>query len=178
MTSHSVTEAGRHLRLEEYFFGHTRAWGMFLDRFGKVRRQFEIDAEGRWDGEMLTLVEDFTYDDGETERRTWRIKKTADDGYAGEAPGVIGVAEGTTRGNMLSWTYRFALDVGARRWTVRFEDRLFLQGDGLLINRANVTKFGLLLGEVVCVFRKTSYAPRREHLERTPCPAMQVAAGR
>jgi hypothetical protein len=31
---------------------------------------------------------------------------------------------------------------------------MFLQQDGVLINRAEVTKFGLRLGEVTIVFRK------------------------
>lgn len=144
------------LRLEEYFSGPVKAWGMFQDRFGTVRRQFQIGAEGQWDGETLTLVEDFTYDDGQEERRTWRIRKTDEQAYTGHAAGVIGTAEGSVHGNVLRWSYRFALEAGARTWTVHFNDWLFLQGDGILINRAKVTKFGLLIGEVVCVFRKLS----------------------
>ena len=51
--------------LFEYFSGQSRAWGLFEDRFGKVRRQFSVDIEGRVSGDTLTLEEDFVYDDGE-----------------------------------------------------------------------------------------------------------------
>jgi len=145
---------GPGLRLETYFAGRAKAWGIFEDRFGTLRRQFEIDVEGSWDGKTLTLVEDFTYDDGRTERRTWLIDTVGAHGYRGRADGVIGFAEGSASGNLLSWRYRFALEVGARTWSVRFDDRLFLQGDDILINRAAVTKLGVLIGQVTCVFRK------------------------
>ncbi|MEK9661172.1 MAG: DUF3833 family protein, partial [Alphaproteobacteria bacterium] len=59
--------------LEEYFDGHTRAWGIVRDRFGTVRRQFSVDMTGTWDGTALTLDEHFVYDDGETDRRTWTV---------------------------------------------------------------------------------------------------------
>ena len=64
------------LVLEEYFTGRTEAWGLFEDRFGKLRRQFKVTIDGTWDGETLTLDERFKYEDGETDQRIWRIKKT------------------------------------------------------------------------------------------------------
>ncbi|MED5358073.1 MAG: DUF3833 family protein, partial [Pseudomonadota bacterium] len=53
------------LRIEEYFAGHTRAWGIFEDRFGNLRRQFVVNIDGKWDGETLVLDEHFLYSDGE-----------------------------------------------------------------------------------------------------------------
>lgn len=155
--------AGREpkLVLEQYFDGRSKAWGIFQDRFGRLRRQFEVDIEGRWDGEELTLVEDFLYDDGEHERRVWRIRKTGEHSYEGRAEDVIGVATGESYGNALNWTYRFALKVGDGTWNVAFDDWLFLQNDGVLINRAEVTKFGVKLGEVTLAFRKLPRAGDR-----------------
>ena len=152
--------AGKEPRLliEDYFAGSTKAWGIFEDRFGTLRRQFEVDIEGTWDGETLTLVEDFLYDDGETERRIWRIKKLDEHRYEGEADGVIGIAEGRAYGNALNWRYDFALKVGDDTWNVAFDDWMYLQSDGILINRAEVTKFGIALGEVTLAFRKLDAA--------------------
>jgi len=148
--------AGREpkLVLEQYFDGRSKAWGIFQDRFGQVRRQFEVEIDGRWDGQELTLVEDFLYDDGEREQRVWHIEKTGAHSYEGRADGVIGVAAGEAYGNALNWTYRFALKVGDDTWNVSFDDWLFLQSDGVLINRAEVTKFGIKIGEVTLAFRK------------------------
>ncbi|MGD1878064.1 MAG: DUF3833 domain-containing protein [Kiloniellaceae bacterium] len=148
--------AGREprFRIEDYFVGKTKAWGIFQDRFGTLRRQFVVDIDGTWDGETLTLVEDFVYDDGETERRTWTIHKTGEHSYEGRADGVIGQAEGESYGNVLNWRYRFALKVGDSTWNVSFDDWMFLQDDGVMINRAEVSKFGFQLGEVTIAFSK------------------------
>jgi hypothetical protein len=159
--------------IEEYFTGKTKAWGIFQDRFGKLRRQFVVDIDGHWDGETLTLVEDFVYDDGQTEQRTWRIRKTGAHSYEGTADGVVGTAEGTSYGNVLNWRYRFALNVGDSTWNVHFDDWMFLQSDGVMINRAEVTKFGFKLGEVTIAFQKP--ATTGEAAARAVLPLSQTA---
>ena len=60
---------GPALDIFRYFRGETRAWGLFEDRFGAVRRQFRVDVTGTVDGDLLTLDERFVYNDGETDRR-------------------------------------------------------------------------------------------------------------
>jgi hypothetical protein len=37
---------------------------------------------------------------------------------------------------------------------VDFDDRMYLQPDGVLINHATVRKFGIRVGEAVIVFRR------------------------
>ena len=63
------------LDLFDYFEGHTRAWGLFEDRFGKLRRQFHVDIVGTVDGDTLVLDESFLYADGERQHRTWTIRR-------------------------------------------------------------------------------------------------------
>lgn len=142
------------LRIERYFAGSTKAWGIFEDRFGRLRRSFTVDIAGEWNGEVLTLTEDFVYSDGETDRRVWRIRRLSNGRYEGRADDVVGVAEGRSAGNALNWRYTLALKVGDSVWNVRFDDWMFLQEDGVLINRAKVTKLGFAIGEVTLFFRK------------------------
>ncbi len=148
--------AGRtpELVLEEYFLGQTRASGIFEDRFGTVRRQFEVDITGTVDGDTLTLDEHFTFADGETDRRVWTIRRIDANAYEGTADDVIGTAKGKLFGNALNWTYRVNLAMGDRSLRVRFDDWLFLQPDGVLINRARVTKFGFEVGQVTLFFQR------------------------
>ena len=172
MKAESFSGRQPHLLIEDYFVGNTRAWGLFQDRFGTVRRQFQVDINGTWDGKTLTLVEDFAYDDGRTEQRVWRIDKIGDHGYRGSAEGVIGVAQGTAFGNALHWTYRFALKVGNRTWPVSFDDWLFLQDDRVLINRATIRKFGLRLGDLTMLFLKSELDESRA--DRPPQSVVNV----
>lgn len=146
------------LEIERYFVGRTEAFGVFIDRFGRLRRRFEVVIEGSWDGRELLMVEDFVYDSGETERRNWRIRKTGTDAYEGEAEGVIGAAFGRQLGSAVNWRYRFALRVGGRVLNVAFDDWLFAMSDEVVINRARVRKYGFLLGDVILSFRRVSGA--------------------
>jgi len=142
--------------LEEYFAGETKAWGIFEDRFGTVRRQFSVKITGTWDGQQLVLDEHFTYMDGEKDRRVWKIKKHNDHHYEGKADDVIGTAKGESFGNALNWRYDMDLKVGNGTWRVHFNDWMFLQADGVLINRARVTKWGLEIGQITLAFQKVN----------------------
>ena len=141
-------------RPETYFAGPSRAWGMFEDRFGNLKREFTVDLQGDWDGTTLILTEDFLYSDGETEQRIWRITRTGDGTYEGRADDVVGVANGIARGKALNWSYDLMLKVGDSRIKVSFNDWMFLQPDGVLINKADVSKFGITIGTVTLFFQK------------------------
>jgi len=142
--------------LEEYFQGHTVAWGLFEDRFGRVQRQFVVEINGTWDGTTLIINEDFVYNDGETENRIWTVVKTGDSTYVGETENSIGQALGESQGNAFHWAYDFNLKVGDSSWKVGFDDWMFLQPDGVLLNKAVVTRWGFKIGTVFLAFSKAA----------------------
>lgn len=142
------------LTLEDYFAGHTKAWGLFEDRFGRVRRQFTVEIEGRMVDGALVMDESFLYDDGETQRRVWRITKRGANLYEGVADDVIGSAKGVASGNSLNWTYTVDLKIGEGTLRVDFDDWMFLQPGGTMINRAHVSKLGVEIGSVTLFFTK------------------------
>lgn len=144
------------LLIENYFQGETKAWGIFQDRFGKVRRKFVVDINGKWDEEkqLLTLVEDFVYDDGEEEQRIWEVTKTGPHTYTGTAGGVVGEATGVSYGNAFNFKYTFDLPVEGSTWRVTFDDWMYLQDDNVLFNKATIKRWGITLGDVYIFFDK------------------------
>jgi hypothetical protein len=142
------------LDLFEYFEGSTRAWGMFQGRDGSLKRRFVVDIRGVVEGDLLTLTEDFQYADGEKQKRVWRIRRLDAQRYSGTAGDVIGEALGEARGAVFNWRYTLRLPYGEGTVDVRFDDWMFLQPDGVLLNRARVEKFGFTVGEVTLAFRK------------------------
>ena len=141
-------------KLEEYFNGKTEAWGMFHDRFGNLKRSFKVDIFGTLDSDTLTLDEKFVYDDGEKDTRIWTIKILGNDKYSGQASDVVGKAIGVASGNALNWRYKLNLKVKDSTIVVDFDDWMFLQDKGILINRAEVKKWGLNIGVVTITFLK------------------------
>ena len=119
-----------------------------------MRRQFKVTIDGTWDGKTLTLDERFKYDDGETDQRIWRITKLGKGKYEGTAADVIGIATGEASGNALNWRYDMDLKGGDGSLKVTFNDWMFLQSDGVLINRARVSKLGVEIGSVTLFFKK------------------------
>jgi hypothetical protein len=144
----------RNLNLEEFFAGRTVAYGQFQDIFGTVRRRFEVEINGTWDGQTLTLIEDFLYEDGSTEQRVWTLEKTGDDTWRGTAPGVIGEALGEERGDTFNWRYTIDLPVPDGTLRVTFDDWMWLMTEDRLLNRAYMKRFGVDIGEVIITFEK------------------------
>jgi hypothetical protein len=154
MKPQDFEESRPKLILFDYFEGKTSAWGIFEDRFGNIRRQFQVDIEGLIKGNVLILDERFEYDDGEKDRRTWRIRKTGNETFEGEADDVIGTAKGVAKGNSLHWEYFLNLKVKDSSYKVHFDDWMFLQPGGVLINRARLSKWGIDIGYVMLFFKK------------------------
>lgn len=146
--------SARQLNLEDFFEGRTVAYGQFQDILGNVSRRFTVDIEGTWDGKVLTLVEDFVYEDDSTERRIWTLEKTGDQTWRGTAPGVIGTALGEERGDVFNWQYEIDLPVPDGTVRVRFDDWMWLLSDDRLLNRAFMYRFGLRVGEVTITFER------------------------
>ena len=161
---------------EEYFIGKTKAWGIFQDRFGSVRRDFVVDINGYMDGDILVLDEDFVYSDGEIDQRTWRITKLDDDTYEGEANDIIGKAQGERRGRAMRWRYDFDLVVGGRSWQVHFDDWMLLQDENVMVNRTTVSKWGLTIGEVYIFFMKQPEAATGSGADEASSSRRQTAA--
>jgi hypothetical protein len=144
------------LRLEEYFNGTLDAWGMFQKRDGTVVKRFKVVIDASWTGNRGVLDERFTYSDGTTQRRVWNITRTAEGQYQGRADDVVGIANGEVSGNALRWVYTLELPVGEKIYHVNFDDWMYLQDDGILMNRSVMKKFGFRLGEVTLFFNKRS----------------------
>ena len=150
------------LDLFEFFAGETIAYGIFEDRFGNLKRQFRVNINGKIDNQILTLDEDFLYDDGEQAKRIWKIEKKIDNSqkiiYEGQADDVEGKASGSISGNALNWSYDIYLNIKGSDVKVHFNDWIYKQSEDLAINRAYVSKFGINIGSVTLVFLRGNTA--------------------
>jgi len=149
------------LDLFSFFEGNTVAYGIFEDRFGNLKRQFRVNISGTIVDETLTLDEDFLYDDGEKDKRIWKIKKITEKDkitYEGQAEDIEGTATGSISGNTLNWSYDIYLNIKGSNIKVHFNDWIYKQSENLAINRAYVSKFGINIGSVTLVFLRGQVA--------------------
>ncbi|MFM7531019.1 MAG: DUF3833 domain-containing protein [Rubrivivax sp.] len=142
------------LDLKRYFDGELVAHGIFTDRAGKVARRFTVQMTGTWQGNQGTLDERFTYSDGKTERRVWRLTDLGGGRYTGRADDVVGEAQGQAAGNALNWAYTLRLPVDGKVYEVQLDDWMYLVDERVMLNKARMSKFGIFLGEVTLSFTR------------------------
>ncbi len=142
------------LDLKQYFNGTIDAWGIFQNRSGKVVKRFTVVMHCKWEGDVGTLDEDFTYSDGTKQKRIWTLKQVGPNRFVGTAPDVVGQAEGWVSGNAFRWQYLLALPVDGTTYHMAFDDWMFQMDDHVMLNHAVMSKFGIRLGEVTLSFKK------------------------
>ena len=146
------------LDMRQYFNGTLDAYGVFTDRSGKVVKRFTVVMKCQWQGppglETGVLDEDFTYSDGTKQRRVWTLKRQSDGRFTGTADDVVGEAAGQEKGNAFRWGYTLKLPVDGRIIEVQFDDWMYLMNDKVMLNKAQMSKFGFKLGEVTLSFVK------------------------
>ena len=140
--------------LLEYFDGKTFAWGLVVDRFGNLQRSFKVKLIGKRDNKKLLLKEYFTYNDGEREYREWVITKTKNSLYEGTSKDTIGVAKGKKVGNTMRMVYDTTISIGDTDIRVSFDDRFVKADKKVVINRAEILKWGIKIADVTIFFSK------------------------
>jgi hypothetical protein len=139
--------------LERDLVGRTYARGIFKGNLGAPTRAFNVVLDGDKKGDILTLREVFAYDDGERDVKTWVFQKTAPGRYIGTREDVIGSAVVVEESGRLTLSYE--AEVGTRKTRVRFEDIIERRVDGVIVNRAVVSKLGLKVGDVELLFSES-----------------------
>ena len=151
----TVPPVAEPLALQTFFAGMTMGEGRFESGIAGVDRSFTVKTRGTWDGRTLTLREDFRFEDGERDTKTWRFTKQKDGTFTGTRGDVIGVAEVRQDGKTvrLSYDARLAGKNGKER-IVHFEDVLVPESATSVLNKAVISKYGVPVGTVTVVFRR------------------------
>lgn len=138
-----------------YFTGHTHSWGLFENRAGNPSRSFTTNCVGRMENGALQLDQLFTYEDGSTQQRHWRIQRVDAHRFVATAGDVVGTGTGESYGNAFHWEYTVALKPGNGLFNVRLRQWMYLQADGrTMLNRGSVNKFGVEIAQVTEQFRR------------------------
>ncbi|MFZ4806279.1 MAG: DUF3833 family protein [Hyphomicrobiaceae bacterium] len=145
--------------LTRFLEGPVTAWGVFQDRFGRVRKRFSVQMVGRWSGPSFIIDERFVYDDSTEERRVWSLEPRGPGRFVARSAACIGEARGHSTSDQATMRYKFRLELKNGPLTVDFDDRIFRIDDYRAINRATIRKWGVRLGELTLWFERAD-APR------------------
>jgi hypothetical protein len=140
--------------VEEFFNGSLRAHGIVKDRGGKVTRYFNASINAYWVDGVGTLDEVFKFDDGEEQRRIWKLVKDAAGNYVGSANDVIGTSILKVAGNSLFLDYVLRVPYEDGTLDLKINDRMYLVSERVLINESEMTKWGFNVGQITLVIEK------------------------
>ena len=140
--------------VEEFFSGSLRAHGIVKDRSGKVTRYFNARIEAEWVDGVGTLDEVFKFDDGEEQRRIWKLVKDDGGNYIGSANDVVGTSTLEVSGNSLFLDYVLRIPYDDGTLDLNIDDRMYLVSDRVLINESVMTKWGVKVGQITLVIEK------------------------
>lgn len=143
--------------ITEFFDGPVSATGIFEDRSGAVTRRFIVRMNGAYDADgAFVLSENFAYDDGETQTRSWNIKKGGRDRFLGTAPDIFGTVEMIATPSGVRMEYLHEIKVGGRVVVLRFHDQIHAIDECTAFGRTRVTKLGVTVGQVSIFFMRKS----------------------
>ena len=140
-----------------FLTGPTRSWGVFENSNGEPTRRFRTAMLGVHDGDALVVTQDFTFDDGSTKRRVWRLKRIDAHRFDATANDVIGVATGYAYGNAFRWEYTLQVKPGNPLTRVHMKHWMYLTDGGeTLVNRVIISKLGVVVSGTTEYFHRGS----------------------
>ena len=142
------------LKMEEYFSGPVKGYGLIQKYMGGVRRRFTVDMHGQWIGNQGTLDEDFVYDNGEKQHRQWRLTRTDAHHFTALADDVTGITHGEQYGNAIHMVYVLQIPYNGSTLSVTMDDWLYRVNDQVVLNNAVMKKFGIPIGRITASFFK------------------------
>lgn len=132
--------------------GHFRIWLTGDER--RFTARLNGTVTGREGARVLTVVEDFIYDDGQKDRLTWVFREQGPGRWTGKREDTVGEAEVIEKDGRISLTYTadFRSPSGVNR--LGFADILYASPDGSIINDAVVSRAGIPVASVRFVIRR------------------------
>lgn len=129
------------------------AEGMIYGPRGKVVSRFLADLAGSWDGNSGRLSETFTYSTGTVQKRNWSIVMGQDGAFVARAEDIIGEATGQQMGSAVRLHYRIRLPAASGGHVLDVTDWMYLLDNGTIVNRSQMRKFGIKVGELFATIR-------------------------
>ncbi len=151
----AFTEGRPIFKPEKFFAGHTHSWGIFETRSGKPTQILRTYTDGHSQDGVLHFEQDIVFEHGKRQHRSWLIRRLDEHRYSAIGTGIVGTARGEAWGNAFHLDFTMAALGGNPLGHVRMSQWMYLQEDGVtMINRAVVTKAGVIVAEVTEQFRK------------------------
>ncbi|TCP61679.1 uncharacterized protein DUF3833 [Rhodovulum bhavnagarense] len=147
------TGQGTVFDLPRHLNGPILCEGVIYGPTGRVTSRFVADMEARWEGNRGVMTEEFRYDSGATQSRSWTFTLENDGSIRAEAPDLVGTGHGMQAGSGVHLRYRIRLPEDSGGHVLDAVDWMYLMENGAIMNRSQFRKFGIPVAELVATMR-------------------------
>ncbi len=140
--------------LSDFLHGQLVIAGSFRFWLGGFTRQFNGKSSGTWCDDVLVLEEDFEYDNGRHEQRTWRLKFESDGSLTSKCSDVIGEGTGSYNGFCYTHSYLFRLPIGRSGFVVRIKEIYEPLDSARILCNAKLSRWGIPIGVIRMQFER------------------------
>jgi hypothetical protein len=106
---------------------------------------------GAWRGDTFVLDEEFRFDDGAPDQRTWLLKDHEGGKFIATCDQCVGPIEGQNVANGAHIVYRFRITIRGIAFSVVFDDEVRRLDERRVFNRATMKKFGITIGHFLLI---------------------------
>jgi hypothetical protein len=146
-------ELGPQFDIRTHLNGPIQCEGVIYGPLGRITSRFVADFDAQWDGNKGVMREVFTYCDGSTQEREWKLTLGNDGRIKALASDVVGEGEGMQSGPSVLLRYKFRLPDSAGGHVLDTVDWMYLTPNGTIMNRSQFRKFGIKVAELVATMR-------------------------
>jgi hypothetical protein len=147
-------ETTRPITLESVFAGKTIGNGRFSVPVAGVERKLVAHLSGYRSGKEFDVAEDFTFNDGEKDKLTWRFVRTGPNTWSGKREDTVGEAKVVEANGTVRLDYTADVKSGDSVNRLEFSDLIYGLPDGRFVNTAVVRKLGIPIGSIRIDFEK------------------------
>ena len=147
------SDGGPQFDVRTHLNGPVICEGVIYGPTGLVSSRFVGEFDCRWEGNVGTMNEVFTYDDGSVQERCWNLTVGNDGRIKALANDVVGEGAGQQLGSSVQLKYRYKLPESSGGHVLDTVDWMYLAPNGTIVNRSQFRKFGIKVAELVATMR-------------------------
>ncbi len=147
---------GKEFDIRQHLNGPMICEGVIYGPTGRVNTRFVANMNAKWVGNDGLMTEEFHYDTGGKLDREWTLRMDTDGAFMATAPDIVGVGQGRQAGSAVELKYAIKLPESAGGHVLDTTDWMYLMENGTIINRSQMRKFGIKVGELVATIRKAA----------------------
>ncbi len=141
--------------VKTFFNGDIEVFAITQDNNGKIIGSYTAKMNGKWDDYKGILQQNYVYETGKKDSRTWLITADSDNSFSAVGHDVVTPIKGKQVGNAMQMLYTLSIK-GAedKKQNVDHEDVIYLVDDRSAIGIALIRKDGIASGKSIISYKK------------------------